>query len=81
MLQTVVENNKTQDEETHQVEVYFSDNCKDKSGNNIQNIEKTSTSAPKVPTGSKYKVTCNISNKGKNKGLVESISVECNEKE
>ena len=79
MLQTVVANNMAQDEETRQVEVYFSDNCKDSSGNNIQNLEKTATSAPKVPTGRTYKVRCNMSNKGENRNLVQSIEVECNE--
>ena len=80
MIQAVVSNNIAQDEEMRQVEVYFSDNCKDNSGNNVQNLEKTSTSAPKVSTKFTYKVRCNISSKGKNKGLVQSISVECNEK-
>ena len=79
MLQTIVANNMAQDDETRQVEVYFSDNCKDSSGNNVQNLEKTSTLAPKVSTKFTYKVICNISNKGKNKTLVQSISVECNE--
>ena len=80
MLQTVVANNMAQDEETRQVEVYFSDNCKDSSGNNVQSLEKTSTLAPRVVTRRTYKVICNISSKGKNKGVVQSISVECNEK-
>lgn len=79
MLKEVVAHNMSQDDETRQVEVYFSDNCKDGSGNNVQNIEKTSISAPKVSTKFTYKVICNISSKGKNKGLVQNISLECNE--
>lgn len=79
LLQQVAANNFQEDDVSRKIEVYFSDNCKYSSGNKVQNIEKTSTSAPKVSTALTYKVKCNISEKGQNKGLVKSIEVECNE--
>ena len=79
LLQVVVANNMQEDDPSRKVEVHFSDNCKDRSGNTIQKLEKDSKSAPKVITGYTYKVSCNISDKEQNKGLVESIEVICNE--
>ena len=79
LLQTVVANNMQEDDPSRKIEVYFSDNCTDNSGNTIQKLNKDSTSVQKVLTARTYKVKCNISEKGEYKGIVESIEVECNE--
>ena len=73
MLQPVLANNMLEDSDDRKVEIKYGDG--DGAADLLTDTGINNTNAEQIKTGSMYKVTCEYSSTGANKGLVCTIRI------